>query len=206
MKPILFSGPMVRAILAGIKSQTRRVVKPQPDRISFEVLRDVEGGKYGKPGDRLQVLETWQYADWTEDGYPFIRYRADGTVKLQDTIPDDWSERLTDIWADLSDSDNYNIDGRAADRRWRAPIHMPRWASRITLEITDMRIERLQDISHDDAIAEGVRCNHDVGNSEYDRCSMSPQAHYYEVWESIHGAGYWEVNPFVWVVSFRMVK
>lgn len=126
---------------------------------------------YGRPGDRLWVRETWQYAGFTEDGYPFVRYQADGARRLHDRSPsDEWSERWTDIWAGLSGPSNFDIDGTASDRRWRPSIHMPRWASRIVLEVTGVRVERLQDISAADAMAEGVfftdygrKCGH-TGN------------------------------------------
>ena len=194
-RPILFSGPMVRAILAGIKTQTRRVVKHCKDRnfgcdlAPHELAGEVNNGNftncpYGQPGELLWVREAWRTYASLDHLKPSqiaqgagVQYEAGGN----------------------------NIAGEIADRlhglgRYRSGRFMPRWASRIMLEVTDVRIERLQDISHDDAIAEGVGCNH---GSEFARCSMSPQAHYYEVWESIHGAGSWEVNPFVWVLSFK---
>ena len=167
-RPILFSASMVRALLAGTKTQTRRVVKPQPPAqfvdyngghpASFDVSSGRPGfcwslGRadasqrfwpgmhkqvycpYGAPGDRLWVRETW--ARDSEDGAVF--YRADvGTGNEAD----DWQ---------------HNIDFGASGYRWRPSIHMPRAASRITLEITAVRVERLQDISEADAIAEGVQ-------------------------------------------------
>ncbi len=99
----------------------------------------------GLVGDTLWGSEAWQFADWTEDGEPFIRYRADSAIARRSprsTLEgQEWSERLIDIWTGLSAPDNYAIDDRAADRRWRASVLMPRWASRIALEITGVRIE-----------------------------------------------------------------
>jgi len=228
-KPILFSAPMVRAILDGRKTQTRRVMKPQPDAVHdgepywfiggyrawiyrgnySDVLR--KGGNvlpcpYGKLGDRLYVRETWRYRDWTEDGEPEIEYRADSGSRLVcgHEIPPEWGDRLSDIWAGLSDPSNYAIDQRAADRRWRPAIHMPRWASRITLEITGIRVERLQDISEADAIAEGVQVD-SVGHAirEGDDVAWGgARAAYAELWESINGTGSWAADPCVWVVEF----
>lgn len=242
--PILFSAPMVRAILEGRKTQTRRVVKPQLRADTTGFLTGLEGDllthwpinggdytgpgiscPYGQPGDRLWVRESWQYANWTEEGEPYIRYAADGAQELFDVgqIPDDWFDRLEGIWAGLSTPENYEIDNRAADRRWRPSIHMPRWASRISLEITDVRVERLQDLSEADAIAEGVdpargvlgdddmmvpaiMSAHDMGNLDK---PMMPAAiaRFVLLWDSINGKNpgvtNWNANPWVWVVSFR---
>jgi hypothetical protein len=208
-RPILFQGAMVRALLAGTKTQTRRLVKypaaegtrgwhPIPTGFKF-----LPGGSarpvcpYGQPGDRLVVRETWQYADWTEDGYPFIRYRADDAKVLHERIPsDEWGEKLQDIWASLSAPENYAIDNTAADRRWRPAIHMPRWACRLVLEVTGVRVERLQDISDPDALAEGCSTK-DMRDG--DRLASV----YARLWESINGSGSWGANPWVWVIEFK---
>jgi hypothetical protein len=229
-RPILFSAPMVRAILAGRKTQTRRVagldaINAEPDR--FEYLGVVSGPgephyafsdkksgaqtlvrcRSGQPGDRLWVREAWKYADWSEDGDPWIAYAAGGEDLMCRSFDEEWNLRLGDIWAGLSDPDNYYIDGRAADRRWRPSIHMPRWASRITLDVTGVRVERLQDISADDAKAEGISefiggwwCEHDDAEQI---AGMTPQEGYRHLWERINGPGSWDANPWVWVVSFR---
>ena len=212
-RPILMSAPMVRAILAGTKTQTRRVVKPHkafeewgvkgPDD-AYDATTDDDGQgfflvagdhgyagpvpcPYGQPGDRLVVRETWQYAGFTDDGEPFIAYKADGARKLCDTSPLEWADRIEDVFANLSEPSNYNIDQRAADRKWRPSIHMPRWASRITLEIVSVRVERLCDMDGEDARAEGVACHAD----------------FRDLWQSINGPGSWAANPWVWVVEFR---
>lgn len=204
-RPILFSAPMVQAILEGRKTQTRRIVKPpkgwgdryphcdpasMPPAVwwwdgdhSRVGVRQV--CPYGQPGDRLWVRETWQYADWTDDGYPCVRYAADGVTILHDRIPDDWFDRLNDIWAGLSSQENYSIDNRAADRRWRSSRFMPRWASRITLEITAVRVERLGELSESNAIQEGV----------------TSVAEFIDLWKSINNS--WEPETWVWVIQFR---
>lgn len=172
--PILFSAPMVRAILDGSKTQTRRAIKPQPRVLAGELLcwRDdamtneelVVRCPYGAPGDRLWVRETW--APLTT-GYA---YRADT------------------IW-----------NAPPADR-WRPSIHMPRLASRITLQITGVRVQRLQEISESDAISEGI------GESGYqDVFGGNAVAHYHRLWNVINGIGSWEENPWVWVVEFKRV-
>lgn len=218
-RPILFQGAMVRALLDGTKTQTRRVVKPAPtggfdlrmhkcesgyvyaasyENLSWEKPERIRWDcPYGQPGERLWVRETWQYADWTEDGLPFIRYRADDAKVLHESIPsDEWAAKLQDIWIDLSGTANFAIDNTAADRRWRPAIHMPRWACRTILEITGVRVERVQSISESDAAAEGVYT--DPACPAYDA--------YTALWDSINGktpGAAWADNPWVWVVSFK---
>ncbi|TWD54510.1 hypothetical protein FB480_103422 [Agrobacterium vitis] len=138
-KPILFSGPMVRALLDDRKTQTRRIFTPPPpfdfdDDISVQVATGAFNTKY-QVGDRLWVKETWQ-------GLTF------GDFKPTKHEPCELRFAATDPCADL--------DAKARGYTWRPSIFMPRWASRITLTVTDVRIERLQDISEADAIAEGI--------------------------------------------------
>ena len=204
-RPILFSAPMVRAILSGEKTQTRRVVKPQPKRTGDGVLmwdashRGMRFGSvgmdvppnlvahcpYGAPGDRLWVRETFGIDD--EDGS--VLYFADpGTAQ---------------------DAEH----ARACDDRYprrRPSIHMPRWASRILLEIASVRVERLQDISEDDAQAEGIEYSerfegYCIGLAEHFN-SHDPRQSYFSLWEAINGAGSVAANPWVWVVEFRRVE
>jgi len=209
-RPIIFSGEMVRAILDGRKTQTRRVVKPQPtwedpvktiegewmdyedahivDHAAWECGGLPHGRKcpYGQPGDRLWVRETW----WPIGGFwsthigticsAEIRYRADDRVLYQ-SCPDEFKR-------------NYqNPMG------WRPSIHMPRWASRITLEVTDVRLERVQDITRDDAWQEGVS-----NSPEYDCVTK-----FISLWNLINAKRpgcSWDYNPWVWVINFRIVK
>jgi hypothetical protein len=175
-RPILFLPALLPAILDGRKTQTRRIIKPQPILVGntwtwpedgrnskaswADFIRDPSRGMerfcpYGHAGDRLWIKEPWQYYDWDEDGRPKIRYRLDDATAWCDP-PDEWTDRIGDIWVELSEPVNYNIDRRACDRRWRSPMFMPRWACRTTLEIVNVRVERVQDISEDDARAEGV--------------------------------------------------
>lgn len=211
--PIPFRAPMVQAILACRKSQTRRTVKyASPELIDSDGwpltdLSDSGAGEvraacpYGQPGDHLWVKEAWQYADWTDDGYPWVRYAADSQKLLHESIPPNWSERLNDTWAHLSHAENYGIDNCAADRRMRSSRFMPRWASRITLEITSVRVERLQDISDQDCMAEGIT---DMVFPMRNGLSI-PRNSYADLWESINGPGSWDKNPLVWVIEFRSV-
>lgn len=203
-RPILFSAPMVRAILGGRKTQTRRIVKPQPpadcapirvgefhptviDRWGDEApgasifgAYDLDGEwgvrcPYGQPGDLLWVREAWARDD--EDGC--VMYRAD-VGKGGDA--DDWERG--------------RVEG-APRYRWRPSIHMPRWASRITLEIVAVRVERLNDISEADAEAEGAGIPL-VGHDD-DFCRWEFRA----LWESINDPGSWPANSWVWVIEFK---
>ena len=186
-RPILFSGPMVRAILEGRKTMTRRVVKPGEMLTPAQVEREVNGGTgaircpYGKPGDRLWVRETIELRTILGNNFPSPVYVADGSHVVVDG--------------------GKKASNHAFIRRRVTPsIHMPRWASRITLEVTGVRVERLQDISEADAKAEG---------SPLAACGApqdgSHKAGFADIWASIHGTA-WDANPFVWVIEFRRVS
>jgi hypothetical protein len=210
-KPILFSAPMVKAILDGRKTQTRRIMKPQPEYFEqyphwrwttpqlrkdglgpFAIDSGDRPGIFGKyiPGETLWVRETW--GPRTEQGKPvesrhYVKYRADF---IDDSPPAD------------------GMDWHTYEDKWRPSIFMPRWASRITLEITDVRVERLQEITNADAEAEGVGGMRDMrfavalGNLH----TTGHRFNFRDLWESINGKGSWESNPWVWVVSFRNSK
>jgi hypothetical protein len=209
-RPILFSAPMVRALLAGSKTQTRRVVKPQPLSGADSVIRpfadqrlhyaaddphDIEQGRlvlgevppcpYGQPGERLWVREAWRSGKLTDQFPP------------RDMIPHR-------VW--------YEADGAAPEAcngKSRRAFHMPRWACRITLEITDVRVERLKSISREDAAAEGIDTDGEVfeEGGRYESAGGIPAEvwTYARLWESINGAGSWEANPWVWCVSFKQI-
>lgn len=230
-RPILFSAPMVRAILDGRKTQTRRVMRVYEHPAVADYVIDSEGRaaarahseevatqfvstfpharvlcRFGKIGDRLWVKEAWKYADWSEDGEPVIQYRAGG--KSYPEVPDDWQEKVIDIWADLSDPANREIDGLSADRKWRPSLFMPCWASRITLEITNVRVERLNEIGMGDAVAEGISCvDYKWGLAETGFSHNAPEHAYRMLWDSLNAKGHsWSSNPWVWVVEFKQIK
>lgn len=190
-RPIIFSGPMVRAILDGRKTQTRRVVLPQPSsgvRRSPFVPSGLEDG-HGREmrpryyvGDRVWVRETFTLAvnpddspSEGEDAEPHAIYRAD------------WDDRKG--WPVVTDGSEF---------QWSPSIHMPRWASRLTLEITGVRVERLQAITTHDIGAEGINLsnNHQGARNEYR-----------QLWDALNAKrGYsWDSNPWVWVLSFRQL-
>ncbi len=202
-RPILFSAPMVRAILDGSKAQTRRVGKPvrHPDLgnmydvgalvLEHEPQHVIERAcPYGKPGDRLWVRETCraeELPDWT-DG---VRYLADdGFVPIENT------EEAAEQWVKLG-CYGMKFSG-STECRVVPSIHMPRWASRLLLEITAVRVERLQDISRGDAMEEGCPFKN-IANGD------DPRAWYRDLWGQINGPGSWDANPWVWVVAFKRV-
>lgn len=209
-RPILFSTPMVQAILAGNKTQTRRVMKVQPssNEHQLSLCVDTTGdqmakGKlhwikldgmnihhddgvyfscpYGQIGDQLWVRETFSTSYKTEEycrKYGEIHYRADC---------DEFREEMLSL-------------------SWTPSIHMPRWASRIQLEITNIRVERLKDISEADARAEGGPeiLGFDDGKEQHGW--QSYREWYQWLWEQINGIGSWDANPWVWVIEFKRVE
>ncbi len=218
-RPILFSGHMVRAVLDGSKTQTRRVGKIQSQDfvgLKAEAVRhatlgyqiqatyDAYPGRgtarhaicacpFGQPGDQLWVRETWYCDDYRVSRGPYLK-------------PDD----LDVVEARECGTLVYAADGLAPyeteQPAWRPSIHMPRWASRITLEITGVRVERLQDISEADAQAEGcaLECMTPIGDDS--GSAIHGPGGYIALWESINGPGSWDLNPWVWVVEFRRLS
>lgn len=203
-KPILFSGEMVRKIQSGEKTQTRRIVKPQPTRMlqaaslgngdwlltsqTDEELARSECGEFYrlsgdfKVGDRLWVRETFQLCEWFQDHWEPAKLRPEAQ-----TIQKFYA-------ADQALPDQEGLG-------WRPSIYMPRWASRITLEITDVRVERLQDISEKDAKAEGVSRSETVrGHKVY---HASYRAAFSSLWNSIYDPRSWESNPWLWAITFK---
>ena len=220
-RPFLFSGEMIRALLAGTKTQTRRVMKVQPDHRTTHVsiCRDQwmgigpSGNGVGTAqwdswqkspfatGDRLWVRETWGVIShsWDKHGnrvkwtpnrpataireMPFGKCYYSGHVIYAANGPNEWSD---------------NDDGGGEPRSlWHPSIHMPRAACRLVLEITDIRAERLQDISEADAEAEGGPVDHPNGTA---------RGWFEQLWEKLYGAGSWDANPWTWVIEFKKVE
>ena len=207
-RPILFSAPMVQAILDGRKTMTRRVVKlpgwaqecnednefeldgnpPWPHAIARKTgcLAPLTS-PYGQPGDRLWVREAWRVG------------------ALSDNLPPrDINPKTNTVF--------YEADGNAPEwvGRYRPPMFMPRWASRITLEITAVRVERLNEISEQDAVAEGIairrsaygifECQLPDGKTHFDDSATDL---FRKLWESINGPGSWAINPWVWAMELK---
>lgn len=200
-RPILFSAPMVRALLDGRKTQTRRIFKgAEQNENGLWHIHNAGGGVIGvaeedvgkqavdylpiQVGDRLWVREEWS-GDF-----------AWHSIKPSERHP---SERLW-FWA----------DGNPADGDWERPrpsIHMPRWASRLTLTVTDVRVERLQDISEDDAAAEGWPAPEDRAKAGIAEIRDAyPIGWYAWLWDSINGPGAWEANPWVAAYTFTVIQ
>lgn len=205
-RPILFSAPMVRAILDGRKTQTRRYLTSDTNFTCAELTK--LKCRYGVPGDRLWVRETWCAVLPRKDGG--LEYNGARLV----TPPDGES---VELW--------YRADGELGPisclfddgPRWRPSLHMPRWASRLTLEVTSVRVERLQDISEEDAKAEGVTPLASIGESQpildTPRRGRTHGTHphvlaFGVLWDTLNGKRpgcAWQDNPWVWAVSFRRI-
>jgi hypothetical protein len=212
-RPILFSGAMVRAVMDGTKTQTRRIVKPQPPQrwskvapvksesagiIGWDFYNDIDRidhgyinkpCPYGKIGDRLWVRETFCFvADSQYGEEDWIDYRA--TPKYSDEAPACWHEEP---------KGNRELV-------WKPSIFMPRRASRITLEITGIRIERLQDISEYDAKAEGCIAGYGKIPGSKISTMMTAVDYFRNLWRTINGKkAPWASNPFVWVIEFKRI-
>jgi hypothetical protein len=199
-RPILFSAPMVRALLAGTKTQTRRVAKfnyaGRLEKAGKQWHRDdpnaVNACPYGQPGDRLWCKETWR----TTRGLDHCKPTGLGFGAAIRYEGDQWRPGF----------------GLVDPGKLRPSLFMRRWMSRITLEITEIRVERLQSISEADAEAEGVTPasrDHTAAAVAYIFGAKEFQAHksaYATLWEQLNGAGSWALNPWVWVVSFKRVE
>lgn len=209
-RPILMSAPMVRALLSGAKTQTRRVVKPQPlggaptllehllphQRWATDEAEEEHVWKcpYGEPGDRLWVRETWSPDPPIDSSWASTEWNGCG--RRIDGVPERFQHpRFC----------NYSADWLHGPIVWRPSIHMPRWASRLTLEITGVRVERLQEISEGDAYDEGTAewCAETQRNGN--KWPNIVRA-YQGLWESINGPDSWASNPWVWVLEFRRLE
>ncbi|EKZ6514951.1 hypothetical protein RYB76_002291 [Klebsiella pneumoniae] len=214
---MIFNGEMVRAILDGRKTQTRRPIQWKQTRFT-EIGEREDGSKwpwsedaehacdfwhpcpFGAVGDRIWVRETWQaihdYCD--ENGHVDERRCARSIPRHRGNY---WHPVYQEAWGNESREDR--------EFPWRPSIHMPRWASRILLEITDVRVERLSSISQEDAKAEGMELtgwrptysDPDSGGEV-----MTPYDNFAELWSSIYGDESWKANPWVWVIEFKRVE
>lgn len=243
--PLIFSADSIRAIRDGTKKQTRRALNPQPpedcarikigwyhptriDRHGEEYPGDeifgayTEDGEWGwrlaAPGSLVWVRETW--ADVNTEAGPALAYKLGDKGQMDvrpcadDGYPVEYERypgcQFTMWWSDLARGE--------ADHRWRSPIHMPRWASRLTLRLTDVRVQGVQEISEEDIAAEGIRAdlpdsigNHGLpcmtpitwnGGQDY-----TPIAAFKRVWDALNAdRGYpWSSNPWVWALTFEPI-
>ncbi|UBN55273.1 hypothetical protein [Pantoea agglomerans] len=221
---MIFNAEMVRAVLDGRKTQTRRALKLFQNAVSFTPEWDIDcqeifvamGKKdhtemnpvlgaircpFGAVGDRLWVRETWQAIHDSLDEF--------GNVDERTWIPS--IPKSSDSYWHAVYAEEFGVSNRV-DRGfpWRPAIHMPRWASRITLEITGVRVERLNDISENDARAEGVQplrggyWRH--YQPEWTQHQLSARGSFATLWKSIYGEESWQASPWVWVIEFKRVE
>jgi len=243
-RPVLFSGAMVNAILEDRKSQTRRAIKPQPPSMIGTVETGLDSNNMS-----IHIMQGWHSGEWRSQ-CPFGDEGA--RLWVRETFcelrpGDEFNPRrpIGERWIDHKKRPQVNgiayradSDGAESERcrielgyKWKPSIFLPRWASRLTLEITSVRVERVQSISTDDVWAEGVQvpvsadgrrllqvsgkfapCNYMAeGTIERGTLKLTNEAdyvraHYAALWESINGLGSWAENPWVWVVSFKRIE
>ncbi|EPS0123060.1 TPA: hypothetical protein MXU94_003499 [Escherichia coli] len=192
---MIFNDEMVRAILGGNKTQTRRIVEEKfyGRAVAAELL--AKHCPYGQPGDRIWVRETYRVHGKATDVATLV-YRA--------SVRNSWTEQTHRVPAEVCN--------KPVSEKWTPSIHMPRWASRILLEITNVRVERLNDISECDARDEGVPPAGSLlpdhpgtfltPNGDFAMAKVAFQ----RLWESIYGEESWSANPWVWVIEFERIQ
>ncbi|WP_174498585.1 hypothetical protein [Escherichia coli] len=182
---MIFNDEMVRAILGGNKTQTRRIVEEKfyGRAVAAELL--AKHCPYGQPGDRIWVRETYRVHGKATDVATLV-YRA--------SVRNSWTEQTHRVPVEVCN--------KPVSEKWTPSIHMPRWASRILLEITDVRVERLHDMSEADAKAEGATpATYKITPSE-----AVYRVGFGDIWRSIYGQDNWLSNPLVWVVEFKRIQ
>jgi len=240
-RPILYSTPMVQALLDGTKTQTRRVMVPQPqesysvdygpcgattrrsygwewkgrpDDLGVQIPGDSIAGlcPHGLVGGRLWVRETWRTHERPEDHVDGVLFAADGSF-----VPIENSREAADRWvaanhvreAQSTRAARFPMPTKRATG-WRPSIHMPRWASRITLEITDVRVERAMDISDEDIVSEGI-AEYAKGKGLVWSTPDRRRALWADLWDGVNlgrkGGDYaWDRDPWTWVIAFRRLE
>lgn len=213
-RPIIFSAPMVRALLVSRKTQTRRIIKfpksvlvdtdvrPYLSTVDNEWMFDIRHHPgaacsikcpYGVPGDVLYARETWGVAPSFDDSFDAVRRGEELPNKLLARPVSAWKQWIV-----------FRAGGGVfdPDQKWRRTIHMPKWAARIWLRITDVRVQRVQDISEEDARAEGVEQFMRGTTRSADECRNL----FAGLWDDIHGPDAWARNDWVWAISFERTK
>lgn len=227
---MIFNAEMVRAILDGRKTQTRRPIKWKQTRFT-EIGEREDGSKwpwsedaehacdfwhpcpFGAVGDRIWVRETW--SDVNLDGAPAVAYRADDEVydlmENESLLDEDGAFNYQDTRVSKYQFAAWHSDLISGiEGNWRPSIHMPRWASRILLEITNVRVERLNSMHDVDAMREGIQnlttCSHSDFGIPGVVNAQHPVRAFQLLWESIYGTDSWHANPWVWVIEFKRVE
>lgn len=205
--PVIFSAPMVRALLEGRKTMTRRILKPQPVPFAIDVGKECEVGLLHVDGEsrprvmlgRVVTKQEVRFAVgdrlWVREDFTYVGTCDPGFLTYQATYPQDLAKYgLENVPAKL----------QAAGYKWKPSIHMPRNLSRLTLIVTGVKVERLQEISNDDAKAEGVDA---ISMMDVPRqAAWSHRGDFAQLWDRIHGDEAWRANPFVVAVTFRIIK
>jgi hypothetical protein len=192
-RPIIFSAPMIRALLEGRKTQTRRVIKPQPKGLSLPARPEYRGGR------------SWVFmnrVDFPSYAFAGDDFKTPCTIGDRLWVRENWAHDV-DITPYVGLQVYYSTDVDLRDNktvRQRPSIHMPRWASRLTLIVESVKVERLQDISEADAISEGIE------TTEYWREDHPPSICFSVLWDSINGHDAWNANPWVCAIGFKVVK
>ncbi|MDK6607961.1 hypothetical protein QP254_20410 [Klebsiella quasivariicola] len=232
---MIFNGEMVRAILDGRKTQTRRIMKPQPEpcprgghwwpsnvfKTMLHVEEEMQNGKggwgglvgdacpFGDVGDRIWVREAYRFPASLDDVSP----TGVGEMAVATGYRKPWAPTFYEFTGTFSDGwKGFETSPKVSDAgKLRPSIHMPRWASRILLEITDVRVERLNAISEEDARAEGIIDGGCLNCGEPEPCGCAnpePDATdaFAYLWQSIYGQENWNANPWVWVIEFKRVE
>ncbi|HGF9262142.1 hypothetical protein [Klebsiella pneumoniae] len=244
---MIFNAEMVRAILDGRKTQTRRIMKPQPEpcprgghwwpsnvfKTMLHVEEEMQNGKggwgglvgdacpFGDVGDRIWVREAYRFPASLDDISP----TGVGEMAVATGYRKPWAPTFYEFTGTFSDGwKGFETPPKVSDAgKLRPSIHMPRWASRILLEITDVRVERLNAISPEDAESEGLERTNFTGFGDEPGLPSYPEPDVYfdplkkqwkeyppeafaGLWESIYGEGSWQANPWVWVIEFKRVE
>ncbi|WP_413466858.1 hypothetical protein [Pantoea agglomerans] len=220
-RPIIFNADMVRAVLDGRKTQTRRIIQSPAKNMQASGHKVIE---YREPGDKWYGEHVFSmrnqsgtWCDYTKEQFlakcPFgavgdrlwvretfrVHSRATdvATLVYKASEQQSWTQQTHRVPIE-------KCNKPAVVDTWTPSIHMPRWASRITLEITCVRVERLNSMTEKDALAEGCLGGHDsIPGYQY---SATPHEHFHHVWQSIYGADSWQANPWVWVIEFKRVE
>src|SRR5690606_23485655 len=209
IKPILFSTPMVQAILEGRKTQTRQIVKTTEGEYFFCECTDVDCrkciAKTGEPCYWMNDEHTLCSACRGLDNMESANYQRGDILWVRET----WREGLYSKYSYITDYPERIISRLYNKGIWKPPIHMPKAAARIFLEVTDVRVERLQDISNDDVIAEGIKViDKDEAYLDYEGYPepfAEPRGSFFSLWTSINGQASTDANPWFWVYEFKRI-
>ncbi|MCO6499107.1 MAG: hypothetical protein J5I47_01875 [Vicingus serpentipes] len=227
--PILFSDLMVNSILKGTKKQTRRTVKANrricedPNQVNYQEWfnKGYVTCPYGEVGDVLWVRETWKFLGMSESEDVVIMYKDGSIAHINPDDEDYWNNKLEDLLDVMAKKDQVIVDEENErytwehkNVPWKPSIHIPKEAARIWLKLTGIRVEKLQDISSEDAIDEGITVCFDSGTQKnrYKNYlkgapSLWPTSYhsFQSLWESINGGDSWQNNPWVWVLEFVQI-